>query len=539
LNLKLKEYLKNHSSTAFFIALLCIVVSIAYYRVQIQIEVGPIWDTFDFLANAMFFAGQGYGYTDLIRPPLLPFLTSLIFRLGIISESVIFYIDALFLIIGTIGLYLFFKMRFEAMESFLGSLLFCTFPLVLLFTGVGLSDIPSLALTIWALYTTVLAVKNNPKYFYLSFLLAMLTFLTRYPTGFIIFPIFFYLIANHSKISLKHMIGGMLISFLPGLTVILFSYGQFGDPFYPINSFYTATQTTWWSANFTYYHPDPLYFLKNMLSYIGVGGVTIVSFMAISILFYLIIRYNLLKSKLKAILIKFNNLPKLNFLLIGIVFISFVTTFTQIHYLGSEVLFLILSLLIYNILSKNKIEHLDYDFLFISWFMAFFIFHSVYAIKDDRYFITMAPALSYFLLICFNGSKRLWGLQFKYKNFLSHTLTITVIVMILVSGLNYINEIPDTQSETTYRVGKIKETTQWLKDYDPQYHNKIIYSDQWPYFSWYLKMNVLQIPLNTQNFHENQSNIETADYFLLKEELNITNFHPIKDFGTIIIYQRQ
>jgi 4-amino-4-deoxy-L-arabinose transferase-like glycosyltransferase len=173
-------------------------------------EVGPIWDTYDFLSNAMYFAGQGFGYTDLTRPPFLPFLTSLLFRLGFVYESTIYYLDAFFLVFGAVGLYLFFRMKFEPIISFFGSLLFSTFPVVIIFAGIGLSDIPSVALSIWALYTTVLAVKRDSKFFYLSFSLGVLAFLTRYPAGFIVFPMLFYLIINRKSLSIKPMIGGIL-----------------------------------------------------------------------------------------------------------------------------------------------------------------------------------------------------------------------------------------------------------------------------------------------------------------------------------------
>ena len=67
----------NKSSILLLILLTLILTLIVYFRIIIQIEIGPIWDTCDFLSNAMFFAGQGFGYTDLTRPPVLPLLTSI------------------------------------------------------------------------------------------------------------------------------------------------------------------------------------------------------------------------------------------------------------------------------------------------------------------------------------------------------------------------------------------------------------------------------------------------------------------------------
>ncbi len=93
--------IKDYKFLMLFIILVLISSIIAYYRVIIQIGVGPIWDTFDFLSNAMYFAGQGFGYVDLTRPPVLPFITSIIFRIGFISEVSIYLIDGLMLHLGT------------------------------------------------------------------------------------------------------------------------------------------------------------------------------------------------------------------------------------------------------------------------------------------------------------------------------------------------------------------------------------------------------------------------------------------------------
>ena len=33
----------------------------------------------------------------------------------------------------------------------------------------------------------------------------------------------------------------------------------------------------------------------------------------------------------------------------------------------------------------------------------------------------------------------------------------------------------------------IIHASDWFMNYDPDYKNKVIYSDIWPYFGWYLK----------------------------------------------------
>jgi hypothetical protein len=166
-----KKPKKKHFSFKYFIPyipliILIIIVSIiTYYRVLIQIEVGPLSDSCDFLLNALVFAGQGVGYYDWTRPPLFPFIISIFSRLGFVSTATIFIVDGLTFIFGVIGFFLFLKLRFNNIESFLGGLLFATFPTVLTFLSVGFSDLTSVTFTIWALYFLILAVKKDSKFF--------------------------------------------------------------------------------------------------------------------------------------------------------------------------------------------------------------------------------------------------------------------------------------------------------------------------------------------------------------------------------------
>lgn len=518
-----------------------IVVVLVYYRVLVQMEIGPVWDTYDFLSNAMYFAGQGFGYADLTRPPLLPFLTSLLFRLGFVYESTIYYVDASFLVFSAIGLYLFFRIKFEPLLSFLGSLFFATFPLVILFAGIGLSDIPSVSLCIWALYTTILAVKKNSKFFYLSFSLGMLAFLTRYPAGFIVFPMLFYLIINRKSLSIKPMIGGMLFSLLPGIMVILFFHGQFGDLFYPFATFYNTTQKSW-ATTYVYYRPNPLYFLQNILYYMGPGGITIVLLFIFSLISYAITQFDKLKSKFNGI-IRFKiakyMIPKMLSLIILLILL--ILSFTKINYFLSEVLFFIVLILAYSMLKGDKIQDLDFHFLFISWFMTFFIFHSIYTVKDDRYFVTMAPALGYFLILTFNYIGNLWTLKEDYQNLIYRMLIIVLVVMIISSAVLSIHEIPDNESQMKYISNNVQAASQWLKDDDHQYNSKMICSERWPQLSWYLRTNVRQMPsYNTTGSCETQLNRDKIDYYFSFEEMsNLTKYQQIKHFGVITIYKRR
>ena len=167
---KTENFLKKHLNTIIYLILLTVLVSIiTYIRVLIQIEIGLISDSVDFFSNALVFAGQGFGYSDLIRPPLFSFITSLFVKLGYTSINTIFAVDGLLFIFGVIGLFMLLKIRFNDLQSFLGALLYATFPIVLVVLGVGFSDLSSVSFSIWALYFLILAVKKDSKFFLFSF----------------------------------------------------------------------------------------------------------------------------------------------------------------------------------------------------------------------------------------------------------------------------------------------------------------------------------------------------------------------------------
>ena len=231
---RIKNNLHNWS---LFILLIIFLIIITYYRLKIQMDIGPAYDAYDFLANAALFAGKNIGYSAL-RPPFLSFLTSIIFRFEGLSINPIFYVDAIIDVLGVLGLYLFLRLRFNALNSFIGSLLYVTFPIILTYVGVGTSDLPSVSITIWALYFTFLAVKRDSRYFLLSFPLAMISFLTRYNQALIIFPIFLIIFVNWQNIKKhKNVIIGLILSLLILVPFLIFFTFKYGNALYPFHKF--------------------------------------------------------------------------------------------------------------------------------------------------------------------------------------------------------------------------------------------------------------------------------------------------------------
>ena len=557
---KSRNIWKQYNSHILLAILTIIVGIITYYRVLIQFEIGPLSDSCDFLSDALVFAGQNMSYFDATRPPFFPFLISLIFRTGYVSTNIIFVLDGLMYIFGVIGLFFLFKLRFNNLQSFLGALLFAAFAEVITYVSSGFSDITGVSITIWMFYFLILAVKKDSKFFYLAFPFAMLAFLTRYNNALLIFPIFLYILINRHEIkNIKHLFTGMIASFLFIIPVFIFFFEKFGNMFYPFMSTFGTTSTPR-LAESAAYDANPLFFIDKFPSFMGLEG-----FIAIFIILAGIFVYGFLKFKRSSKDQKklFNipkikkNSTKLKLALFTVLLLIFVFSFGQILSYLSEVLFFILGYLFYDLTKNLNVKDMDMHLLFFVWFMAFFIFHSVLSIKDNRYFVIMAPPVAYFLI--FGLTEVSNRLKFKIKG---HNATFSLIALILtaiilLSAAYQLQGIMQANEDDKITNENMVLASQWLMNYDPSYKDKVIYSDLWPYFSWYLITNVQIMPvfMDGQSYSggvkkfdlTSQDNMaynkelddNNADYyFCFREGLTLTYYKPIKQFGDLIIYKR-
>ena len=340
---KFYSTLKKYSPYISLILLTLIVSVITYYRVLIQMDIGPLSDSCDFLSDALVYAGQGMGYADLLRPPLFPFITSLFFRLGYISTNTIFVVDGVLFVFGVIGFYLLLKLRFNDIESFLGALIFSTFPIVIAVLGCGFSDLASVSFTIWTFYFLVLAVKKNSKFFYLVFPFAMFAFLARYNSALIIFPIALYILMNRDKANFKNIFIGMFGALLAIVPVFVFFYEKFGNMIYPFMSFFGATSSSVpLSPENASYNSNLLYFVDKFPAFIGFDGVLIILIIVVGILIYSILKLRRKsedKRQLFGGLHVENAGTKIKLILLVFLVLLFVGTFGKIFYMLSEVIF--------------------------------------------------------------------------------------------------------------------------------------------------------------------------------------------------------
>ena len=557
-NNRIKNFLnKNINSIIFLLLLTVIVTVVTYYRILVQIHIGPVSDTVDFFTNALVFAGQGIGYSDLTRPPFFSFITSLFIRMGYTSINTIFYVDGGLFIFGVIGLFMLLKVKFNDLESFLGGLLYATFPILLTILAVGFSDISSVSFSIWAIYFMVLAVKKDSRFFYLAFPFAMFAFLTRYNNALLIFPIFLYILISRDKVNIKNIILGIVASILVIIPVLIFFNEKFGNIIYTFMNFESTSTVVSGSIESAVYNPNIFFYIQMFPRFVGPQGITIMLIILLGTFLYLVlyfIRNNRDNKKLFEEM-RLNKYKLILFFVLGIIFLA---SFGKIVYMISEILFFIFVYIFYEITKINKFKNLELHLMFFTWFMAFFIFSSVFVIKDNRYFLLMAPPVIYFMILGLHEISNAFNLRIKDRNVIFPVLAIMLTVIIVLSTATQIPNILQANNDKVTTNEQIELASQWFVSYDPNYKNQNIYSDLWPNFSWYLKTNVKPVPIFKNNqtikdggvtnntFNQADSNqynnyllTNNADYYLcVRPGLNLTSYNPIKKFGIITIYKK-
>lgn len=532
------------------------------YFLKVQMRIGvPYWDVFNYLNNALHFANMGNNGVNHL-PPLIPALTSIIFRMGYISEDVIFIITGLIFILGVIGLYLLLNERFDTTKSLAGSLIFISLPVIMAWAVSGGIDLPGVVFSIWTIYFLVIGLNKNSKFLFFVLPLLIIALLTRYTTGLVIIPMIFYILVNLNKfkdiLHMKKIILGILIEC--GFLLIIFAYSILQlDTNALFGLFFDIVTSSSSGVEDVAYNPNFLYFLQNSLNYISLGPVhgnyrhLLNPSQGIpSLLAYIIAAIGVMGifSYIYRVLInaKENNTSRVNLANLGkttlllVLFISLVLSFYNKSLILSEIILLALIYFLYIFMISGRFEvdnKLALDLMFLSWFGAYFIFHGILPFKVDRYFTTMAPAFTYFIVL--GLSQFIEELKPRIKGLDSKSGWIYIIVALICLSLTTITYTGHTYKKT-FTVD-ISNTCEWIKGYDPNYSSKVIGSDYPNAVTWYLNQKTTGAYLKNYNNED-----EFVDY-LLKNRVyyyfdsnrphpNLKGYSIIKTFGVVALYQK-
>ena len=543
-------------------------------------------DAYLYLIQAYHFAGTPIGGYDYVNyySPLIPFLTSLLFRLGFVSEASLFAVTGLFYPIAVIGIYFLLNLRFNKFYSMLGAILYGSMSINLMWTANGTLDIPSVALSIWAVYFFIKGLESNQKFFYLAFPLLVLSVFAKYTGALTILVMMVYLLSKRNIIGnfvkyIKNIIGGIITSFvfiIPFLSYYIIN----GLPFGFINQAREVSTETISSNTAAAPANDLFFYISSLPRFIyspqKILGYFILLVAAVGVIYGIYKLINYLKEHYKdsANRLEISFYPKIRlnknvcFIALAVSIIMIILTFLtagMTSFIISELLLLIgLAIFATSFNSiftdladidyvndkktSSKYKFFRFDFAMISWFLIYLVFFSSHLIKADRYFTALVPGFVFILvysiervtyLLRNNNSKFNISKEKAAKGFLA-----MLLILLLAASIGYL-----TIDRHDTLVDNEIETAKWIES-NIDYENMTIYADRGPIYTWYLASEVDYCP-SSVNISElgDYLNEQNASYYImtpLEDNVNydyfqnndsIEGFTKIKTFGEVKVYK--
>ena len=539
-----------------------------------------------YLISSLYYAGMDYYHIidlhDLFYSPIISFLTSLLFRAGLVDQAAISIVTAIFGFLGFIGFYIFLRNRFNPLLCLTGVVIFGSLSVVLLNLSSGLLDIPSTAISIWVLVFAIMAIDKNPKYFLISFPLLVIGFFTRYTSGFVLPLIILYYLMKRDLIQnidyllvdkqivkeklLKYLktkeFKYLLISFLFSIILVAIICKFFILDYGGSLTFLEQSVNTFNGHKASTTGIDVVY---NKLYYLENFSKTLFhnqrSFnLTLARLLYTILGVG----SLFGLISVFKNRDKINYknsyktkyfdkILISLVIILFILVFLSFKVLSNHMManiFLLMSLVILFSLIKNFDVNVDIqalNILTIAYFLIYLIFMSIFPTKDTRYALPLIPPFIYFII---------WGLNNiieylkDYKSILNiNTTHISKLIPILIIGIFMISTFsfvaplkiekkPVKSIDFINYKGSpndLLNATQCIIDNDLNYHSKTFASNYHNYrmIKWYLKENVTFI-----NEDPNLIDKSGVDYAILNNNVHLKNYHIIYNCSDFYVYYK-
>ena len=590
--MKLSSFLKDLSierNDYFYLSLLLVYsVIITALLINFNKDLGVYCsDVFIYLYNSLVFAKIAFFSKYLYLSPFICLLTSLLFRLGYVSEVSIFIVTGIFSIFSSIGIYALLRRYFNSIVSLTGAVLFTSFSLNLLWWANGTLDVPAVALSIWAVLFFILALDENPRYFLLAFPLLVLGIFTRYTCLFLLPLFLLYYLSRHDFFyhldlliwdrkqffsnlkqylksrELKYIILGLVLS-LAILAIFAGIIMSSGSQLTFLTQGSSLASGSKGAVNDSAYTTDTFFYLHDFLNFLfsqkvvfdgiipNMLGASYLSYLVLAILVIglLIAAYRLfnksdnssisgnsksrndLKNN-KDLMFKtkhFDLFLKCLFILSLIIAILGFKVNSLI-----TITFLLVDLVIaFSLLKAKGLDRESYAppiFMFV-WFAVYFIFFTFFNIKVNRYIITVFPAFVYFVSLALNEIlNSLDGLEsLKINRFnLSNLIPIALIILCLFSAFSFTGTI-----EHDMDFNDCKVVADYLIQYDDDYASKDVAVSKQRQFSWFLRGYTIAVTTEQTDFLES-SNIT---YYICDEDMEIKNYKKIYNYKDIFLYER-
>lgn len=574
-NLNKKDYL-------YLVIVFIFSMGLIYFRTQYHLSGGIFYpDKALYLITALKYSGLDYygiaNPSDIFYSPVISFLTSLLFRMGLVDQLAISLVSSFFALFGFLGLYILLRFRFNSILSLTGVVIYGSVSELLINLSSGLLDVPSVSVSILVLLFGIMAVDKDSKYFIITFLLLVIGFFTRYTVGFMLPVLILYYVMKRDLIGNieciirdKSLFKEKLNNYLKSsefkyivlsviLSIILFAvickylildYG--GDLTFIHQSASTIKNSNYGVSGGIDVVYDKLFYLKNFSKILfsenraldrvfSVIIYCIIGFGAIFKLNYLIKNFSQIAGPVKEW--RTENFKKLLIaLLIVLIILTFISFKVFSSHILTNILFLMSIPIIYYLISEfnvNKNEQ-ALNLLFLSYFMINLIFLSIYQTKTLRYSIQFLPPLIYIIIYCLEGildnfrnkndfKANLNENTFNEKEYPKYKVGLLIVLMIVlvISSFSFI--VGDEITGNHYDVSHV---TDFIISNDSDYHQKTFASNLRDYriIKWYLQVNV------TVDNGYNFSDIEAPSYIISQKKLSLDNYSEIYSYRSYHLY---
>lgn len=515
---------RNSIHEHIFLILVICFGCIALIKCIIQLELGPGWDTYSFSLNALAFSGNGTGYYEYDRGPFVPFLASLVYRMGYIDINVMMVLDAIFVAIGAVMLYFLVSYKTSKVVAMLTSFVYLTSIIVLDWTGVGYTDLASITLSICALYMWVTGLDEAPWRIPFAWVFFMLAFLTRTTAALILVPMVFYYVATQPKIKyVIHNLVGFACAFLAALPVMVYYQINVDDPLlyfkYVTSGLGKSVSSTGVTGEI--YSKSKYYFVDNIGSALLYDGLSVLAFamvvISIAVLAIAYIRYSKKRVMSFWILI----------LLTCVMYLSF----EYLSFIFVEGLLFIIMLMFFRYTSPSMEKNKGAFFLmFVLWGLSYFFFHSSYYQKVTRYYITMMPAIALLFAMGSCMILRLIGTTFSKQRAARLGCIVFIMMLFGLSGMFYLNSYSGDAESSVITDSRSMAT--WIDENIDDFDESLVYSDYWVPLGWYTRNDILSMPFYfDSDYFEHELQKYHVDYYATNKGISFTHYEEVYRAG--------
>ena len=504
-------------------------------------------DVFIYLSNSLVFAGYQSSVLYLYLSPVICILTAILFKLGFLSEASLYLITGIFCIFANMGIYMLLKNKFSSLLSLCGAFLFGSFSLTLLWWANGTLDVPAVALSIWTIIFTILAVDKDSKYYMLP--LILLYYLSKHD----FFTNLDLLIITRQEFSIKlksyikseefrNILKSCAIAFV---LLIIFSatilaYGSNLSFLTQSSTFASGSKgevidNAYTTDTFFYLHDFPNFLFSDYVSFDNVipvlNGSSPMSFFLIGLFAIGIFLFGY-----KLINVKGKGKSKHNYL-VGILFIALLVISILCFKINSIItitIILIDLVMLFAFFKKIGIDREIYsmDVLMLAWLLVYFIFFTFLNIKVNRYIITAFPAFIYFVIYALSEildlSNKFELFEFKKQNILK-IIPIILIVFCIFSAFTFTSTVHYNED-----FNKNKVIADYLTEYDSDYMSKDVAVSNQRSYNWFLKKYTIPLTDDQLDYLES-SNIT---YYISDDNFNLSNYTMIYQKEGLYLYER-